>query len=202
MSAGAAVVCDDFRVGDDVYCLAWIGLPFKVVARDDEAGCISIAGTLPSSLHNGVQLDIYSHNLFMLTHETWDQIWYWPDRLGETYMQVFDRFVAAHRDGEVVNAYSAPTLEGLGIMSVDRDPELAQAFRLDLSRVDSHRQIKAHAVCAIVDGGTAIRGDHDPSIADADWMKTGPTIAAQVEMVGYRWSITAGRLLLNVEDFG
>jgi hypothetical protein len=193
---------EDFRIGDDVFCLAWIGLPFRVVATDDAAQCVSIRSQLPSSFKAGVNLDIYQQNLFMLTHELWDHIWYWPDRCGETYSDVFDRFVQSRRSGEVVNAYYAPTLEALGVPTIDRDPDLAQAFRLDLTRTMSHRQVKAHPVCAVEFGGEAIINAYDPAIPDDRWLMTGPSRPVEIGMKAYRWCLSAGGLILNSEDFG
>jgi hypothetical protein len=193
---------EDFRVGDDVYCLAWIGLPFRVVATDDAAQCVSIRGQLPSSFKAGVELDIYRQNLFMLTHELWDHIWYWPDRAGETYTDVFDRFVGAHRQDEIVNGYYAPTLEALGVPTIDREPELAQAFRLDLTRTMSHRQVKANPVCAVDTAAEAIFSAYDPAIADGRWLATGPARPVDIGMKAYRWCLSAGGLILNADDFG
>jgi hypothetical protein len=176
-------------------------MPFKVVAKDDESGRISIEGQSVPPYDGGTQLDIYPQNVFMLTHNVWDQIWYWPDRRGETFGEVFDRFVNSHEDGDLVNAYFAPTLEGLGLPLIDRDANLAQGYRIDLTRVTSHRQLSAHAVCAIIDNGGAVRSDYDVSIPNDKWLKCGPVVPVQIEMKAYQWTLTAGRLILNADDF-
>jgi hypothetical protein len=182
-----------FAVGDEVHCLAWIGTRFKVIDVDDATKRIGIEGigTSTPSL-----IDIYPQNLYMLTHEHWDQLWYWPDRLGETYTEVFDRFVDAHRDGEIVTGYYAPTV---GLTLVTRDPRLAQAYRLDLGQVVSKRQITAQPVAAIVDRELVTA--YDPSIPDSEWLRSGPALAVQIEMQAYRWALSVGGIILNVDDF-
>jgi hypothetical protein len=192
---------EDFTLGDVVYCLAWLGVPFRVSEKDDENERIAISGQVPSSIHGGIQLDIYPQNLFMLTHNLWDQIWYWPDRCGESYNDVYDRFVHSHEHGAIVNAYYSPSIETLGMMNIPRNAESGQAYRLDLSRVDSHRQIRVHAVCAISDGGQAIESYYDGSIPPDRWLQSGPHIPIKMEMRAYRWCLNAGGLILNVDDF-
>ena len=46
--------------------------------------------------------------MFLLTREHWDQIWYWPDRAGKQYLEVFQRFVERHHVGEVICGYHVP----------------------------------------------------------------------------------------------
>ena len=64
-------------------------------------GRIEINGTGPCSLPEGALLDVGPANHYMLSHQEWDQIWYWPDCAGETYQTVVDRFVASHQEGEI-----------------------------------------------------------------------------------------------------
>src|SRR5438132_1889299 len=73
------VTLTGFDVGDRVYCLAWVGTPFEVVARSD--GMLSLQGLNGSD----AQVDIFDETSWMLTREPWDKIWYWPDRAGERY---------------------------------------------------------------------------------------------------------------------
>jgi hypothetical protein len=184
---------ESFARGDEVHCLAWIGTRFRVVDVDEDTRRIAIEGLGTSA---PALIDIYPQNMYMLTHEHWDQLWYWPDRLGESYSDVFDRFVDEHRDGEIVTGYFAPSV---GLTLVTRDPQLAQTFRLDLSDVVAKRQIVAQPVAAIVDG--VLLTAHDPAIPDEQWLRSGPAVPVQIEMQAYRWSLTAGGIILNVDDF-
>jgi hypothetical protein len=189
----------DFSVGDEVYCLAWLGIPFEVASTDDSSGRISLQGKVPSSLPNGPQVDIYPQNMFLLTHNQWDQIWYWPDRAGDSYLDVFERFVANHADGEIVTAYYSEAIDMLGMPMILEDPAKAQSFRLDLSAAHSRRQVLAQPVAAI--SGEALAVVYDPAIPEGQWLPTGPSLPASIEMRAYRWSLVAGGLVLNREDF-
>ncbi|MET0895519.1 MAG: hypothetical protein ABWY80_06685 [Acidimicrobiia bacterium] len=186
---------ETYAVGDDVWCLAWIGMPFVVVGKDDDHGVIHIDGTGACSLPEGARLDIVADNLFMLTHEPWDSIWYWPDIAGERYKEVTERFVDAHRDGEVVVAYSA------GLMSVVPSPARAMSFRLGVDSYWPSGVIYAQPVAAIAADGTELLVAHDPSVEDARWLPCGPRQSVELRMVAFRWALTYGKLVLNWQDF-
>ena len=186
----------DFRVGDRVYCLAWLGVPFDVVAKNDDHQMISIQA--PASARYGAQIDIMPDTFFMLTHQPWDQIWYWPDRAGERYDQVFDRFIRKHRESEVVNGYFFEA--GLGGLTINPEPRRAMAFRI---RTFDHgaRQIRVHPVAAIGDDGKILIAHHQSSIPSERWLKSGPTVPLRLEMRQYRWCLSYGEMVLNWEDF-
>jgi hypothetical protein len=189
---------EDFHVGDEVYCLAWIGMPFEVVAKDDAAHKISLQGVGKSSLTDGAQVDIGPSHLYLITHELWDQIWYWPDRKGETFDQVFDRFVAEHQTGEVVTAYFSDVIALLGMMVVK--PENAAAYRLDLDHAIDRRTITAEPVAAYAADERRLVTAYDPSIAGDGWLKCGPKMPVTITMHGYRWSLGCGDIILNWQD--
>ncbi len=185
---------DSYRVGDEVWCLAWIGMPFRVTGKDDRTRTIEIDGIGPCSLPEGAVIDIDPQNQFLLTHEKWDAIWYWPDVAGERYQQVVDRFVDGHREDEIVTGYAA------GALTVVDNPRAAMTFRLSFLGYGRFGNIRATPVAA-VGGDGALVAVHDPAIADDRWLPTGPTLPLELKMVGYRWALTFGRIVLNWRDF-
>jgi hypothetical protein len=197
--ATARETYEDFHVGDEVYCLAWVGMPFQIVGKDDETQKIALQGLGRTSLTDGAQVDIGPSNLFLITHQLWDQIWYWPDRKGETYTQVFDRFVAEHRTGEVVTAYFSEVLALLGMMVVK--PANAVAYRIDVNHAVDRRTISAEPVAAYVESEQRLVTMCDPSIPDDRWLKCGPKMPVTIAMHGYRWSLGLGEIILNWQDF-
>ncbi|HEX5588452.1 MAG TPA: hypothetical protein VFZ17_14150 [Acidimicrobiia bacterium] len=186
---------DSYHVGDAVWCLAWVGMPFVITGKNDEKQTIEIDGVGPCSLPEGALIDVTEANLFMLTHEQWDSIWYWPDSDGERYQQVVDRFVEQHREGELVNGYV-----GSGITVTD-SPDGAMAFRLSFAGYGHFGQILATPVAAIADDGSALLHLHDPAIPDARWLQCGPALPLEIKMTAYRWSLAYGKLVLNWQDF-
>jgi hypothetical protein len=185
---------DEIEVGDAVWCLAWIGMPFVVVGKDEDTKCIQLDGAGPCSLPEGARIDLYPENHYQVTKELWDQLWYWPDIAGERYDAVVDRFVRQHRTGQVVNGYVA------GMLTVTEDPKRAGAFRLNLDEFDHFGQIQAEPVAAIADDSTLLRC-WDESIDDDRWVTSGPTAPLELKMIGYRWALTYGKLVLNWRDF-
>jgi hypothetical protein len=193
------ITYDDFEVGERVFTLAWVGQPFQVVAKDDERRMIALE-TPPDAPRLG-QLDVFPETMFLLTKEQWDQIWYWPDRAGETYTEVFDRFLAAHHEGEIVTGrYFADGLAGLynQLRPSDR-PEHAMAFRIRGLDV-SAGQVRVEPVAAVGADGRLV-STPDPSIADDAWQRVGPTVQLRMEMRLYRWCLTYGEMTLSWEDF-
>jgi hypothetical protein len=189
-----AELYDEFNVGDEVYCLAWIGMPFVVVGKNDEKRAIEIDGTGPCSLPEGARIDLSPENHFMLTHEHWDQLWYWPDIAGETYLDVAERFVESHHTDEVVNGYAA------GMVWVVNEPDRAMAFRLDLDTWTHFGQVNAQPVAALGQDLTVVL-DAAADVSSDRWVATGPTVALELRMVAYRWSLTFGKFVLNWQDF-
>jgi hypothetical protein len=186
---------ESFAVGDRVWCLAWLGMPFVVVGKDDDAQRVEIDGTGPCSLPEGAKLDLHAESLYMLTHQQWDAIWYWPDVANETYQQVVDRFVDAHHEGELVVGYPA------GGFTVTEDPKRGITYRLSFTDYQPFGQIKATPVAAITEDGTSLTLAYDPSIAEEKWLRSGPTQALELKMVAYRWSLCHGKIVLNWHDF-
>lgn len=191
---------ESYRVGDRVYCLAWIGQPFDVVAKDDERRVIGIE--TPPGWPTFAQVDVFPETMFLLSREHWDQIWYWPDRAGEHYLEVFQRFAERHHVGEVICGYHVPdglmvTLGGMP-NRVSLDPKRTMMFRvqaIDLGR----GQVRVHPVAAIGPDG-ALVSSPTAGIADDAWQRSGPTVALRLELRLYRWCITFGELVLNWED--
>jgi hypothetical protein len=187
----------DFKVGDTVYCLAWIGAPFEIAAKNDERGIISLQAPAGSSRY-GAQVDIFRDTLWMLTHEKWDQIWFWPDRAGERYETVFDRFMANHKVDEVVAGYFLPG--GLGGLYVEESPSRAMMFRIR-GLDQGNRQVRVHPVAALADDGKSLLSEPRPDIPPDRWMRAGATVPLRLEMRMYRWCLSFGELVLNWRDF-
>lgn len=185
-----------YEIGDQVWTLAWVGMPFEVVGKNDETRTIMLDGTGPCSLPGGARLDLLPQNLYLLTHEVWDQIWYWPDIAGEHYDTVVDRFVEQHSSGEIVMGYAAGSLT----VSTDK-PERGNPFRLDLDDYAYFGQIMAQPVAAVAADGTGLVLDYDAAVPDDRWFATGPKLALKLKMVGYRWALARGTMVLNTADF-
>ena len=95
-----------------------LGVPkLEVVAHTDRV--VSLQAPAASTCR-GAQLDIFPETAWMLTHEAWDQVWFWPDRAGERYGEVFDRFLANHHVGQVVPGYHFAG--GLSGFTITPDP--------------------------------------------------------------------------------
>jgi hypothetical protein len=186
---------ESYQVGDDVWCLGWLGMPFKVVGKNDETRTIEIDGVVPSSLPEGVRIDLSPENHYMLTHEMWDAIWYWPDQAGERYRDVADRFVGGHQDGHIVKAYPA------GSLTVTENDALGISLKITVSSYWTSGTIRARPVAAIGDDGASLLLIHDPSIPDDRWIPTAPNLPVELKMVAYRWALTYGKMVLNWMDF-
>ena len=194
----SAASYESYQLGDRVYCLAWIGQPFDVVAKDDERRVIGIE--TPPHWPTFAQVDVFPETMFLLTHEHWDQIWYWPDRAGHQYHDVFQRFVDRHRVNEVVSGYHVPdglliTLTG---MKTNLDPKRTMMFRIQALDV-GRGQVRVHPVAALAGDGTLITSPTE-GIADDAWKRSGPTVPLRLEMRAYRWCLSFGEFVLNWED--
>jgi hypothetical protein len=186
---------ESYEVGDEVWCLGWLGMPFVVVGKDDEHGTIQIDGVGPTSLPEGVRIDLHPENHYMLTHERWDAIWYWPDVEGERYKEVAERFVDAHDDGEIVVGYVG------GALTVTENPKAAVSFRITVSGYWTSGQIHAQPVAAVADDGSGFVLAYDPAIPAERWMPTGPRLPVEIRMVAFRWALTYGKIVLNWQDY-
>jgi hypothetical protein len=186
---------DDYTIGDEVWTLAWLGMPFVVVNKVDELGRIELNGAAPCSLPEGAMVDINPPSMFMLTHKQWDQVWYWPDRAGEHYDQVVDRFIADHVEGEVITGYY---VDGYSAATIDRR---AMALRISFGSVDTWGQIHVQPVAAVAPDGSGLIRTYDPSIPDDQWFQAGPAAPARLEMHMYRWALRYGDVVLNWRDF-
>ena len=138
--------------------------------------------------------------MFLLSREHWDQIWYWPDRAGVRYLEVFERFVARHRVGEVIPGYHLPDglLVTLGGMGVNLDAKRTMMFRIQALDV-GRGQIRVHPVAAVGPGGSLLSSPVD-GVPDDAWIRSGPTVPLRLEMRLYRWCLTFGEIVLNWED--
>jgi hypothetical protein len=186
---------DDFDVGDEVFCMAWLGMPFEVVGKIDEIQRIELKGKAPSSLPDGALVDINPNTMFMLTHERWDTPWYWPDRAGEHYQEVVARFVKRHEDGQIVTGYYTD-----GYWSVPM-PKRAMSFRLSFAGLDQTYQIPVQPVAAASDDGMSLLTVYDESIPDVRWVKAGPPAPLRLGLHLYRWALRYGDVVLNWYDF-
>jgi hypothetical protein len=174
-------------------------MPFKVVGKDDDRGLIFIDGQGPCSLPDGARADITPTTMFMLTHNLWDQIWYWPDRSGETYREVVDRFVSRHHEGEIVTGYlGGYRMDAYYAQAI---PEWATSFKLSFAELDAHHFIYAQPVAAVAADRRSLIREYNPAIPAEDWLTAGPATLLRVEMVTYRWALTYGCFLLNWQDF-
>ena len=185
---------EDFKVGDRVYCLAWVGTSFEVVDRTDRMLSLQAPA---DSIPYGQQVDIFADTAWMVTHEPWDQIWHWPDRAGERYEEVVERFLASHRVGDVVAGYYFEgALDGFTVRTDDRH---AMAFRIR-SMDPSAGRILVHPVAAANDDGRSLVTSPAPEIADEHWLRCGPTVPLRLEMRMYRWCLSYGEMVLNWRD--
>lgn len=192
-----------FAVGDDAWCIAWIGTRFTVVDVNEEDGRISLQAPM-ASLPYGAQIDLFPGIYWMVTHEGWDQIWQWPDRAGERYETVFDRYMASVALGEIVRGYYFDT--GVGALRQGRHvtvaPEAAMNLRVHTLNVTRGNQVWVEPVAA-VDAGGRLRSwrDVDPEVDQVDWRPVGPAAPARLGMSGYRWALSYGEFVLNWRDF-
>lgn len=187
---------NDYAVGDTVYCLAWIGKRFQIVGKDEQL--INLHGDAEFDPY-GAQVDIVPASLWMITKKPWDQVWYWPDRKGEHYEAVFERFMSARKVGEVLNGYiHAGALNPLAKDIVDV-PENAMAFRVEM--IDPvNKQINVLPVVGVVAGADPI-SDADDRRKPERWIRCGPVVPATISMHSYRWCISVGPFILNWRDF-
>jgi hypothetical protein len=178
--------------------LAWLGKEFTVVEMDDETQRVALEGASAVDPY-GAQVDLFPDTLWMATTEPWDQIWFWPDRAGERFNEVFNRWFAAHRVGEVVLGYPIDTgIAAVGGFVILR-PKASMAFRIT-AMDDSMAQITVEPVARTDNVG--LRGEEALAGAPPDaWAPIGPKLPLRIRMAEYRWALSFGDVILNWTDF-
>jgi hypothetical protein len=175
---------DDLAVGDRVWCLASVGIPFRVGALDREGQRLTVVPE-PSSGSGARPLDLSSDTLWLLTKEAWDQVWYWPDRAGESFETVVQRFIVSHQPGDVVQGYFLDTSVGaLNQGFVKPNPKTAMLFEIQRP-TPGFGQVRVKPVIETPDGIVAV----------------GPNVPLRLAMTCYRWSLSFGELIVNWRDF-
>lgn len=190
-----------FDVGDEVWCLAWVGKAFTIVDTEPAVGRISIEAPSATDPY-GAQLDLPPALHWMLTREPWDQVWHWPDRAGERYDAVVDRFMDGLEVGDVVRGYyldtgTAALRQGMHVAVV---PNAAITLRIQAINVLRGKQVWLEPVAPVDGDGRLL--DHlaiDPDAAE--YRSVGAAAPARVGMTAYRWSVSFGEFILNWQDF-
>jgi hypothetical protein len=174
---------DSLTVGDHVWCLAAVGVPYEVAALDRERGRLRLEPH--PALTAARPLELSADTAWMLTKEPWDQIWYWPDRAGERFEDVVARFASAHEPGDVVKGYFLDDAIGSSNQGyVTLNPKLAMTFQIQRPTA-GFGQVRVKPVMETPDG----------------WEPVGPNVPLRVGMTSYRWSLSFGELILNWTDF-
>ena len=174
---------DDLAVDDQVWCLASVGTPFRVENLDLVRERVTVVPD-PTSAGGG-PLELSPDTLWLLSKERWDQIWYWPDRAGERFDVVVDRFVASHLPGEVVQGYFLDTSVGASNQGfVKPNPKTAMSFEIQ-QPTPGFGQVRVRPVAETTDGILAV----------------GPIVPLRLGMTCYRWSLSFGEIIVNWSDF-
>lgn len=185
---------NDFAVGDSVYCLAWIGKKFDISSKSDDVIALQADAEFDPY---GAQVDITPKTLWMITHEPWDQLWYWPDRANESYEDVFNRFAGSLKLGQIINGYyfRGAMLEA----NIDVHPSHGMAFRV--AAIDTvTREIQVQPVVGLLENGDATADVNDARTVRR-WVNAGPAMSVTIGMHKYRWCLSIGHVVLNWKDF-
>jgi hypothetical protein len=175
---------DDLAVDDQVWCLASVGTPFRVNEVDPVRGHVSVAPE-SASAGGGWPLELSADTLWLLSKERWDQIWYWPDRAGERFGVVVERFVVSHPPGDVVQGYFLDTSVGASNQGfVKPNPKTAMSFEIQQPTA-GFGQMRVRPVAETTDGILAV----------------GPIVPLRLGMTCYRWSLSFGEIIVNWNDF-
>jgi hypothetical protein len=175
---------DGLAVGDSVWCLASVGTPYVVTGVDRERGRVGVSPH-PAAGGGVRPLELSADTSWLLTTEPWDQVWYWPDRAGERYDEVVDRFVELHPPGAVVAGYFLDTSVGAANHGfITPNPKLAMSFEIQRP-TPGFGQVRVRPV----------------TTTEAGVVPVGPNLPLRVGMIAYRWSLSFGELVLNWEDF-
>jgi hypothetical protein len=154
-----------------------------VTRLDHQHGMVTVSGHPAGGGGRPIELSIDA--LWLLTTQTWDQVWYWPDRAGERFDAVRNRFVAAHPPGDVVTGYFLDT--GIGASNlgfVAPNPKTAMQFEIQRP-TPGLGQVRVRPVAATADGVVTV----------------GPNVPLRIGMTCYRWSLSFGEIILNWPDF-
>jgi len=171
----------DLSPGDRVWCLASIGVPYEVAKIDEARRRVHL--TPHAALPGMFPIDLSAHAAWMLSTERWDQIWYWPDREGERFDEVVERFADAHAPGEIVQGYVVDTNVGSSGF-LEPDPKLAMSFEIQPA-TPPIAQVRVRPVVETPEG----------------WVKAGPKVPLRIGMTNYRWSLSFGDIVVNWTDF-
>jgi hypothetical protein len=175
---------DDLAVDDPVWCLASVGTAFRVASLDHERRLVTVAPQ-PFSGSGARPLDLTADTLWLLTKEPWDQVWYWPDRAGERFDAVVQRFVASHEPGEIVQGYFLDTSVGAPHQGfVKPNPKTAMSFEIQRP-TPGFGQVRVRPVAQTAEGVVPV----------------GPNVPLRLGMTCYRWSLSFGELIVNWSDF-
>jgi hypothetical protein len=175
---------DELAVDDRVWCLACVGTPFRVEDLDPGRGRVTVAPE-PDSAGAGSPVELTADTLWLLSKERWDQIWYWPDRAGERFDVVVERFVGSHHPGDVVQGYFLDTSVGASNQGfVKPNPKTAMSFEIQ-PPTPGFGQVRVKPVAETTDGIVVV----------------GPIVPLRLGMTCYRWSLSFGEIIVNWRDF-
>ena len=114
-----------------------------------------------------------------------DQIWYWPDRCGETFETVVERFSAEHAPGDLITGQFVEDGIPMGPQGfVYPSPEASMTFRVHPNPMPMRRVL----VEPVVE-------------LDGEVVSAGPVVPLRVAMRSYRWSLSFGEMIVNWKDF-
>ena len=181
-------------VGDEVYCLAWVGNRFTVVGKDDEQRLVALEGEAASDPY-GAHVDLFDETMWMLTDQPWDQIWYWPDRAGEHYLDVYLRWVGRQEPGRVIVGYLATRAASPTSGASSFEPEAFDRLRIH-SIDDSFAQTLVEPVALAADPGRRPDVD-DLNAREHEWAAVGPRAPIRISMISYRWAVSYGDVILS-----
>jgi hypothetical protein len=171
------------EVGDEVWCLAAVGVPYEVTSVDVERGRVGLAPHPACSAARPVEIP--ADMAWLVTTERWDQIWYWPDRAGEQFDEVVARYTAENEPGDVVLGYFLDDAVGASNQGfVVPNPKTSMSFQIQRP-TPGYGQVRVKPVTETPEG----------------WVPVGPNVPLRVGMRAYRWSLSFGELILNWTDF-
>jgi hypothetical protein len=175
---------DDLHIDDQVWCLASVGTPFRVEDLDSVQRRVTIVPER-SSGSGASPIVLTADTLWLLSKELWNQVWFWPDRAGERFDEVVDRFVAAHQPGDVVQGYFLDTSIGAANQGfVKPNPKTAMSFQIQPD-TPGFGQVRVRPVAETTDGIIFV----------------GPNVPLRLGMTCYRWSLSFGEIVVNWRDF-
>ncbi len=179
-----SVALEDLSVGDRVWCLFGVGTPYEVASVD--RGRRELIVEPEPRLGGGMRpVTVPDSGLWLVTKQHWDQVWYWPDRAGETHETVVERFSAQHAPGDLVTGQFYDDGMPFGPQGyVTPTPQASMTFRIHANPMPFPRVL----VEPIVD-------------IDGQVVSAGPVVPLRVAMRSYRWALSFGELIVNWHDF-